>query len=62
METRASSRDRIGRHHAAPPERRLRPVMPWLQDVNDPDYRARLAEECRHLADLTPTEVLSQFH
>jgi len=56
MDTRASSRDRIARHRAAQRQRGLRPVVLWLPDVNDPGYRARLAEECRHLAQLTPEE------
>jgi hypothetical protein len=34
----------------------LRPVVLWLPDVNDPAYRARIAEECRHLAHPTPDE------
>jgi hypothetical protein len=29
----------------------------WLPDVTDPDYQARLADECRRLADLTPEET-----
>jgi hypothetical protein len=56
MEPRASSRDRIARHRAAQRQRGLRPVVLWLPDVNDPGYRARLANECRRLADLTPEE------
>jgi len=56
MEARASSRDRIARHRAAQRERGLRPVVLWLPDVNDPAYRARLADECRRLARLTPDE------
>ena len=35
---------------------RLRPVVLWLPDVNDPAYQARLPEECRRLAELTPEE------
>ena len=53
---RLSSRDRIARHRAAQRKRGLRPVVLWLPDVNDPAYRARLAEECRRLARLTPEE------
>jgi hypothetical protein len=34
----------------------LRPVVLWLPDVNDPEYRARLADECRRLSRLTPDE------
>jgi len=34
----------------------LRPVVLWLPDVNDPNYRDRLAAECRRLAQLTPEE------
>lgn len=56
MEARASSRERIARHRAAQRKRGLRPVVLWLPDVNDPAYRARLAEECRRLAQLTPDE------
>ena len=56
MEARASSRERIARHRAAQRERGLRPVVLWLPDVNDPAYRARLAEECRRLAQLTPDD------
>ncbi len=56
MEARSSSRDRIARHRAAQRERGLRPVVLWLPDVNDPAYRARLVEECRRLAQLTPEE------
>ncbi len=56
MDTRAASRDRIARHRAAQRARGLRPVVLWLPDVNDPAYRARLADECRQLAVLTPDE------
>jgi hypothetical protein len=49
-------RDRIARHRAAQRERGLRPVILWLPDVSDPAYQARLAEECRRLARLTPGE------
>jgi hypothetical protein len=56
MKAPASSRDRIARHRAAQRQRGLRPVVLWLPDVNDPGYRARLADECRRLADLTPDE------
>jgi hypothetical protein len=28
----------------------------WLPDVNDPKYRAQIAEECRRLSVLTPDE------
>jgi hypothetical protein len=56
MEARASSRDRIARHRNAQRARGLRPVVLWLPDVNDPAYRARLADECRRLARLTPDE------
>jgi hypothetical protein len=34
----------------------LRQVVLWLPDTNNPGYRARLAEECRRLARLTPQE------
>ena len=56
MEARASSRDRIARHRTAQRERGLRAVVLWLPDVNDPAYRARIAEECRRLSVLTPDE------
>lgn len=56
MVARASSRDRIARHRAAQRQRGLRPVVLWLPDINDPAYRARLVEECRRLAKLTPEE------
>jgi hypothetical protein len=53
---RLSSRDRIARHRAAQRERGLRPVLLWLPDLNNPVYRARLAEECRRLGQLTDSE------
>ena len=56
MEARASSRDRIARHRALQRQRGLRPVVIWLPDINDPGYRARLADECRQLARLTAEE------
>jgi Protein of unknown function (DUF3018) len=56
MEARASSRDRIARHRTAQRERGLRAVVLWLPDVNNPEYRARLADECRRLSRLTPDE------
>jgi Protein of unknown function (DUF3018) len=52
----ASSRDRIARYRARQRDRGLRPVVLWLPDVNDPRYRARLADECRRLARLTREE------
>jgi hypothetical protein len=33
-----------------------RPVVLWLQNTRDPDYRARLADQCRRLAELTADE------
>ncbi|HME24524.1 MAG TPA: antitoxin MazE-like protein [Acetobacteraceae bacterium] len=51
MDARTSSR-----YRATQRKRGLRPVVLWLPDVNDPTYRARLAEECRGLAQLTPDE------
>jgi hypothetical protein len=59
MQARASSRDRIARHRAAQRQRGLRPVVLWLPDVNDPAYRARLADECRRLGELTAEEDLN---
>ena len=56
MEARTSSRDRTARHRSAQRQRGLRPVVLWLPDVNDPAYRARLADECRRLAHLTAEE------
>jgi len=56
MEARASSRDRIARHCAAQRQRGLRPVVLWLSDINDPAYQARIADECRRLAQLTTDE------
>jgi hypothetical protein len=56
VDARVSSRDRIARHRTAQRARGLRPVVLWLPDVNDPGYRARLADECRRLAQLTPEE------
>jgi hypothetical protein len=44
------------RHRALRHERGLRPVVLWLPDVNDPAYRAHIADECRRLAHLTPEE------
>jgi hypothetical protein len=35
----------------------LRPVVLWLPDLNDPEYRARLGDECRRLARLTTEEA-----
>jgi hypothetical protein len=58
MEPRPSSRDRIARHRAIQRERGLRAVVLWLPNVNDPAYRARLADECRRLSKLTPEEDL----
>ena len=54
MDARATSRERIARHRAAQRKRGLRPVVVWQPDVNDPAYRARLADECRRLAQFTP--------
>jgi hypothetical protein len=56
MTTRASSRERIARHRSAQRARGLRPIVLWLPDVNDPGYQARLADECRRLAQLTAEE------
>jgi Protein of unknown function (DUF3018) len=56
MKSPTSSRDRIARHRAAQRARGLRPVVLWLPNDRDPAYRARLAEECRRLALLTPEE------
>jgi hypothetical protein len=35
---------------------RKRPVVLWLPRTRDPDYRARLADQCRRLAELTADE------
>lgn len=57
MEARAATpRDRIARYRAAQRARGLRPFVLWLPDVNDPDYQARVADECRRLARLTREE------
>ena len=56
MDARTSSRARVARYRAAQRERGLRPVVLWLPDVNNSGYRARLAAECRLLAQLTPEE------
>ena len=56
MTTRTSSRERIERHRTAQRARGLRQVTLWIPDVNDPDYRARLATECRRLTQLTAEE------
>ena len=57
MQTRPSSRDRIARHRTAQRERGLRAVTLWLPDLTDPGYRARLADECRRLAQMTAEET-----
>jgi hypothetical protein len=56
MEARTSSREWIARHRAVQRQRGLRPVVLWLPDVNDPGYRAPLADEFRRLAHLTAEE------
>jgi hypothetical protein len=56
MEAPVSPRERVARHRAAQRGRGLRPVVLWLPDVSDPDYRAHLADECRRLARMTPVE------
>jgi hypothetical protein len=50
------TRERIARHRSAQRERGLRAVTIWLPNVNDPAYRARIADECRRLAKLTPDQ------
>ncbi len=56
MPTTAPPRERIARHRSAQRARGLRAVVLWLPDVNDAGYRARLTEECRRLAKLTPDD------
>jgi hypothetical protein len=56
MEARTLSRDRAARYRATQRKRGLRPFVLWRPNVNDPAYRARLAEECRRLARLTPDD------
>jgi Protein of unknown function (DUF3018) len=56
MDTPISARDRIARHRTAQRQRGLRAVTIWLPDVNDPAYRARVADECRRLSKLTSDE------
>jgi hypothetical protein len=34
----------------------LRPVVLWLPNTSDHDYRARIADQCRRLAELTADE------
>jgi len=34
----------------------MRPRVLWLPNTRDPEYRARLADQCRRLADLTADE------
>jgi hypothetical protein len=50
------TRTRVARHRLSQRERGLRAVTLWLPDVNDPKYRARIAEECRRLSVLTADE------
>jgi len=57
MQPHPSSRDRIARHRTAQRERGLRAVTLWLPDLGDPGYRARLADECRRLAQMTVEET-----
>jgi Protein of unknown function (DUF3018) len=57
VQTRPSSRDRIARYRTAQRERGLRAVTLWLPDLTDPGYRARLADECRRLAQMTDEEA-----
>jgi len=56
VQTPSSPRVRIARHRATQRARGLRPVVLWLPDLRNPDYQARLAEECRQLAVLTAAE------
>lgn len=56
MDNPASTRTRVARHRASQRERGLRAVTLWLPDVNDPEYQARIAGECRRLSVLTPDE------
>lgn len=35
----------------------MRAVTLWLPDLTDPGYRARLADECRRLAQMTGEEA-----
>jgi hypothetical protein len=56
MDARVSSRDRTARHRTAQRASGLRPVLLWLPDVTDLAYQARLADECRRLAEMTPDE------
>jgi Protein of unknown function (DUF3018) len=36
-----------------------RPVVLWLPNTRDPEYRARLADQCQRLAELTADEEAS---
>jgi hypothetical protein len=51
-----SSAARVGRLRARRRANGLRAVTLWLPDVNDPNCRAQLAEQCRQLAVLTAEE------
>jgi hypothetical protein len=57
MQIPSASRDRIARHRTAQRERGLRAVTLWLPDLADPGYRARLADECRRLAQMSDEEA-----
>jgi Protein of unknown function (DUF3018) len=56
MKAPVSPRERIARHRSAQRARGLCAIVLWLPDVNDPGYQARLADECRRLAQLTADE------
>ena len=49
---------RVARSRARRRADGLRPVVLWLPDTGNPAYRARIAEQCRRLASLTPDERL----
>jgi hypothetical protein len=51
-----SSNARVARLRARRRAKGLRPVVLWLPDTSDAAYRARLEEQCRQLAQLTPDE------
>lgn len=46
----ASSRDKVRAHRARLRAQGLRPVQYWLPDVNSPEFKARLRQECLAIA------------
>lgn len=56
MDNAAHVPSRAARYRISQRARGLRAVTLWLPDVHDPEYRARIAEECRRLSALTADE------